>query len=1003
MRGTGLDGTNNTFSASVSLQIANTVFASISKTSFASATNGTDTATLTISNQAAFDLSFVLTNTSVWLSYPAGTLSLPANSSTNITVTASGSLTPGSGKYLDTLSVAYRNNTSIPNPTNFPIVFDVGPKIEPLLASAVITEVGGTNWLAGEYEPGEILNITITSTNNGAVTVSNIVHTLWAAPSSYFSITPISNTANYASMAVGDSTTSTYRVTIAANATNGTYAFYATNSAGGRSWANTRNLSVVRQARPAVAPASITMTLLAGTTTNAAVVVTNNGNAAFTFSITDNGVWDYSYTAVQGNKGNSGWVSASTVIPLIDPNTNNPYISSTNDGVSKATAIGFNFPFYGITYSNFYVTADGYIGLTNTATVPAQSVDRKPLPSAIEPLIAPFWGTLKSPAGSIRYKKQSGSLVISYNNVSLNVIGGGSNLQFQAELFTDGRIEFRYKSISGVMVTYGQTNVTAGIQGNTNSYTGLSVTNIVSGKSVMLTPQKNAWISYSPSQNVTVGPRGSQTITFIADASRKPAGTTANFNAQFNWSSGGSNVVSVSASITAPAPPVYFAGTNLVFSGPAGVVTSVPFVISNAGAGSLTFNIVNLANTNHVLEPAIFNWIDISTNGTEVSFIDPDPSNPYLKAADEGVSSPLPLKFNFPFYGGNYTQMMIGVNGAIRFDTANPIVIAGTNLNNVTKLIQAPSDLSSVRYPTRIPYSMLAPYYGDLVIDANASVKYLTTTERTVVTWSKVKQYGMNGSSNLTFQAIFEPNGDMTFQYQSISGGPWPYTQAGTRYVTGAGLSVRYFQRFLPQAGDFTVTTNGYGYPVTDYVNSISNRVIKIVTKDVPVISFTPTSGSIAGGGIATIMIHGDASQLALGTNSAVTNAQLVITHNASTNPATLDVTFTATNSSSPVFLRASAADDSDGDGLTDTAERIAGTDPQDAASVFTPTIERISTGTYLSWPAPLDGAQRTYTIYFTTSLMSSWTYLDSVTNGTAYLDSVNKNEPVIYYKVTAQ
>jgi hypothetical protein len=143
MQGAGTDAVTSNFSSQVSLTVLNTAFASMTKTAFAADTNETDTATLTVSNNASWELSFVLTNgpAAAWLSYPSGTLTLPANTSTGITITANGSLAGGRGIYSNVLSATWNNNTSGPNPTNFSIQFDV--RANPLASLAV--NLGG-NW-----------------------------------------------------------------------------------------------------------------------------------------------------------------------------------------------------------------------------------------------------------------------------------------------------------------------------------------------------------------------------------------------------------------------------------------------------------------------------------------------------------------------------------------------------------------------------------------------------------------------------------------------------------------------------------------------------------------------------------------------------------------------------------------------------------------------------------------------------------------------------------------
>ena len=895
--------------------------------------------------------------------------------------------TPATGivypKYVtNTFSVIISN--SAPDDTNY--IFNVDATADgfsgvstnfSLTAGALITyktnsiTVFSTDGLiTNKYAPGDVLDITVTSANVGLRPVSNIVNSLSADPS-YFTINNLTST-NYAVLAVDAATSTVYRVTILPVATHGTHWFGVTNQSGALVWPDSFPIDVFKQGIPSVSPTNITINLLVGSVTNNTdVVVTNKGNAACSFAITDDSPWGTFYKVTTGTRGISDFVTAKSTVVLKKPVSSDPFTSSTNAGVSSAAGIGFGFPFYGTVYSNFYVTADGYIGLINTTNAPTISVNRAGALVGGSPLIAPFWGRLISPAGSIKtiFSKKN-YLVISYSGVSEE--SGGTKLQFQVALFTNGCIEFRYKSIVGLTNSFGTTNVTIGIQGSKASYQNLAV-KPVNGTSVRLTPQRNKWISY-PTQDIGIDRQGSARITFTADASGMTVATSTTFGAWFNWSTGGSNAVAVTVNVVALAP-VYSAVANLSFTGTAAQVTSARFVITNAGTSPLTFTITdtNVAIAGYTSTNAAYKWIDISSTGTKISLITPSPVNPNVTAADEGFSAMIPLKFSFPFYGGIYTQFSASVNGALRLDTTGRVV--------------ALQNLSSIE--SNMPAQMIAPYWGNLALDANATLKYLSTAEQLVVTWENVQQYGLNGGSDLTFQAILKPNGGITFQYKKLEGYQWPRTAIGLR-----DTAVRTKQVYILQPGDWISSTNQYGAVSTQYVNTVGNRAVQFHSAYVKVIGYTPSSGSIPAGSNAVITITGDASSQSVGTNRLSTNTTLVITHNASTNVATLAVTFTTTNSLEVVFLRAAAVA-SDGAGLAASAPP--------AVPAFAPKVEGAPGAISLSWTAPQDGAQRVYTIYSTTDLMSGWTYLAAVTNATTYLDTRTIDVPTIYYKITAE
>ncbi len=196
---------------------------------------------MVITNSSGLPLVCTLTESASWLSLPGGTsLTVAPHSASNVTLAADS--TGLQGAYSAPLTVTY--NQTATNFTSFTVSFIVGPMITPLTGAAVITEVGGVNRLPGQFERGEILNITVLSTNNGAVAVSGITNTLFADPA-LFAITPSS--AAYPVLNAGDSTFTTYQVTISATAPRGTYAFYVTNTAGAFSWADAFDLPVTAQ------------------------------------------------------------------------------------------------------------------------------------------------------------------------------------------------------------------------------------------------------------------------------------------------------------------------------------------------------------------------------------------------------------------------------------------------------------------------------------------------------------------------------------------------------------------------------------------------------------------------------------------------------------------------------------------------------------------------------------------------------------------------------------
>lgn len=229
LSGYGNDGSLDTYSTAVAVGVTNTAFSSLSKTDFSSDTNGTDTATLSVSNTAAFALQFQLSASESWLLFPAGTQTLGSGSSTGITVTADASATAGRGQYTDTLSVAYLNNGSQPNPDNIAVTYDVGPKVSYVSNTVTVVSGGLLPSLPAGYdmEPGMKLEVEVFSINDGAIPVSNVVNSL-SIDSPGFTITSLTPTV-YPLLETGDKTSTVYQVEVDSSAEHGPVDFTVEN------------------------------------------------------------------------------------------------------------------------------------------------------------------------------------------------------------------------------------------------------------------------------------------------------------------------------------------------------------------------------------------------------------------------------------------------------------------------------------------------------------------------------------------------------------------------------------------------------------------------------------------------------------------------------------------------------------------------------------------------------------------------------------------------------
>ena len=183
------------------------------------------------------------------------------------------------------------------------------------------------------------------------------------------------------------------------------------------------------------------------------------------------------------------WVSSNAPDPTVTFNWADISASGADvgfyygdDDYGGPFAIGFDFEFYGNTYSEFYVSTNGLVSLG----APTYSAYNDPIPSTWTPnnFVAPFWDDLCADywpynTGSVYYETIGASpdmqLVVQWHEVSL--YGDYDLMTFQAILNETGEIWFQYLTMSGVAgegATIGIENL-GGTDGSQYSYDTASV------------------------------------------------------------------------------------------------------------------------------------------------------------------------------------------------------------------------------------------------------------------------------------------------------------------------------------------------------------------------------------------------------------------------------------------------------------------------------------------------------------------------------------------------
>jgi hypothetical protein len=139
-----------------------------------------------------------------------------------------------------------------------------------------------------------------------------------------------------------------------------------------------------------------------------------------------------------------------------------------------------------------------------------------------------------------------------------------------------------------------------------------------------------------------------------------------------------------------------------------------------------------------------FDWVDITTVGTLIEL-----------DGDDYSYGPLPIGFNFPFYGNTFGEFYICTNGFISF-TCDDDYYSNQPL---------PNDYY------RVCENLLAPWWDDLKIDTgDYRTYYYYDGTRTVIEFYEVARLSTYDPGVFTFEVILYPNGKIVYQYLTMTG-----------------------------------------------------------------------------------------------------------------------------------------------------------------------------------------------------------------------------------------
>ncbi len=270
-------------------------------------------------------------------------------------------------------------------------------------------------------------------------------------------------------------------------------------------------------------------------------------------------------------------------------------ISNADDSSQIIDLAVFTFPFFGNSFGRIHVSSNGLL----TFGTPHSPHSNTVLPSSSAPpnLIAPFWDDLDTRnIGDIYYKEESNRLIIQYENVGRYGGGTSSAYTFQIVLFADGRIQFRYKSMVGVV-----NEATIGVQDSTRTI-GLQVVHnaayVANELAVEINPQ-SSFLSVTPASG-TVPANTTLTLDALFRSLQLPFGTY---------------TATITTSHDAPevAGPHTTTATLEVFNAPAAVALTAPA----AGTEILQGDSITLTAT--ATDPEGMDRVEFYSGSTKIS------------------------------------------------------------------------------------------------------------------------------------------------------------------------------------------------------------------------------------------------------------------------------------------------------------------------------------------------------------------------------------------------
>ena len=432
-----------------------------------------------------------------------------------------------------------------------------------------------------------------------------------------------------------------------------------------------------------------------------------------------------------------------------------------DDALSGSLPVGFDFTFYGTTYSTLKASSNGFLTFNPAHTDP-DLYENEIAGTSLTHAIMPFWddldGSTTGAQASYKVTGSSPNRVYTFEWLTFESVEGAGKISFQVSLHeTSNMIELVY----GPGAPGSPIDVSIGIKGVATDFFSLAG----SGTS----PMRSA----DGTDDISTRPSNGQVYQFALT----PPSSMTNAAPVITSNGGGSAVtVSVAENQTAVTTVVAMdadTGQTIAFtlSGddaglfsitPAGALTfttAPDYENPGSASGSNTYSVTVTATDDGTPEMSVMQTLTITVTDTdevlEYFFSSrqgtftplTDATAVTSLADDDALSGSLPVGFDFTFYGTTYSTLKASSNGFLTFNPAHtdPDLyeneIAGTSLTHA-----------------------IMPFWDDLdgsTTGAQASYKVTGSSPNRVYTFEWLTFESVEGAGKISFQVSLHETSNM--------------------------------------------------------------------------------------------------------------------------------------------------------------------------------------------------------------------------------------------------